>query len=454
MKRLKKLLRLFFIVLISLVAVVFVLLCFSVKPADRTPVQERPSYAKTMRRLDSLQLLVVPASKKGFEVGYAKVNLTPPFVTATAGYGKRLGKDFTGVHDSIYVRSFVIDNGTERIAIVSADLLIIPPAVTERLQHKLRETGFDLDHTFLGATHSHNSIGNWGTGATQFLYGSYRDTVVNFIVQKIAESVRLAAQNLLPTRMKAGTVPIPEAVKNRLSKEGKVDPLFRAIEFHRSDSSKLLMCSFTAHATCLYSRDLELSRDYPGRLVDTLEAQAYDFALFIAGAMGSHGYQTADHGWNCIEEMAGKISERFLSSRDQLQFVEDSSLMLVRIPLALGDPQVRITKDWAIRPWLFNTLFGNYPVSITALRIGDVVMLGTPCDFSGEFNRTLDSLAMQNGVKAIVTSFNGGYIGYATPVRYYDVNHFETRLMNWYGPGTGEYIRECIEKLIMALGNR
>jgi hypothetical protein len=53
----------------------------------------------------------------------------------------------------------------------------------------------------------------------------------------------------------------------------------------------------------------------------------------------------------------------------------------------------------------------------------------------------------------MVTSFNGGYIGYITPVKYYDVDHYETRTMNWYGPGTGEYIVTCQQKMMDAVGH-
>ena len=84
------------------------------------------------------------------------------------------------------------------------------------------------------------------------------------------------------------------------------------------------------------------------------------------------------------------------------------------------------------------------------LRIGDLVMLGTPCDFSGEFNASIDSVAHHHGLKTMVTSFNGGYIGYVTPGKYYDVDHYETQLMNWYAPGTGDYIRDCLEKIMLA----
>ncbi|HYC85987.1 MAG TPA: hypothetical protein VEB86_12235, partial [Chryseosolibacter sp.] len=60
----------------------------------------------------------------------------------------------------------------------------------------------------------------------------------------------------------------------------------------------------------------------------------------------------------------------------------------------------------------------------------------------------LDSAASTFGATVMVTSFNGGYIGYVTPGKYYDLDHHETRLMNWYPPGTGEYVSTCLQKLI------
>src|SRR5690606_35755041 len=105
------------------------------------------------------------------------------------------------------------------------------------------------------------------------------------------------------------------------------------------------------------------------------------------------------------------------------------------------------------RSWLFRTAFGEYPAFLTALRIGDLVMLGAPCDFSGYFHPAIDSAARNYNLQAMITSFNGGYIGYVTPSRYYDHDHYETRLMNWYAPGTGEYIQQNMEQLIRVLSD-
>jgi neutral ceramidase len=194
-----------------------------------------------------------------------------------------------------------------------------------------------------------------------------------------------------------------------------------------------------------------LSRDYPGRLVDAIEKQGYDFVMFMAGAVGSHAGKVPEQGWSCVDLMSEEVAKGFLSNRDRLFHVNDSTLVMHRVPLLLTETQAKLFTDWRFRSWTFDLAFGDYHEFLTVLRVGNIVMLGTPCDFSGEFDRSIDSLAERHGLQAMVTSFNGGYIGYVTPGKYYDEDHYETQLMNWYGPGNGEYIEQCMEQLMLTV---
>jgi neutral ceramidase len=449
---LKKVLRYLLFSIVGIVVLLIVFVISSVGRVDRMPARTLPSYETMMDRLNALDV-DIPKAAAGFSVGFGKSNITPSTPIATAGYGKRKGKPYLHVHDSIYVRAIVLSNGAERVAIVSADLLIIPPTVSIAVEKKLGAIGFSLDNTYLGATHSHNSIGNWSEGATEFIYGAYEDSVVQFIADGIISSILQATKNPLPSKLRHGAIAIPQAVENRLIDGGNEDPFLRVIEVHRADSSKLVLVSYAAHATCLSQGTFELSRDYPGMVVDELEEKDYEFAMFLAGGVGSHRGSAPANNWDCMAWMAGQVTSAFFAGRHTFSEMEDSCLVMRRIPLTLSDPQVKISRDWKLRSWLFRSVFGEYEAFLTVLRIGDVVMLGTPCDFSGEFNASLDSVANHTGVQAMVTSFNGGYIGYLTPGKYYDVDHYETRLMNWYAPGTGDYVRECLEKLMIAVSD-
>jgi neutral ceramidase len=443
---------LFFIA--GLLSLFLLVLLFTVVPVDRTSYKQLPFYSEMKARLDSLHSADVKETSGVFTVGYNVENLVPPFPVATAGYGNRRGQNYTAIHDSIYVRSLVIDNGNQKVAIVSADLLIIPPAVTRALGEKLSTIGYSLKNIYLNATHTHNSIGNWGEGAAGLVYGSYEDSVVQFIADKIVKSIRAASANGVRSRFSYGTIAVPDAVRNRIDGvNGKVDSLLRVVEILRDDSSRLAMVIFNAHPTCLFSKDLELSRDYPGEVVDKIENNGYAFAMFLSGAVGSHGCNPPEYGKPCLTWMADEIVTKFNELRPSMIISKDSTLSFVRLPLALGEPQIKIARDWRLRPWVFKRALGEYQPFINALRLGEVVFLGTPCDFSGELTAAIDSAASVYHKHAVVTSFNGQYIGYITNDVYYDNPHYETRLMNWYGPGNGRYLSESLVRLFATVAD-
>jgi hypothetical protein len=48
----------------------------------------------------------------------------------------------------------------------------------------------------------------------------------------------------------------------------------------------------------------------------------------------------------------------------------------------------------------------------------------------------------------MVTSFNGAYTGYIIPCKYYHLNEYESRLMNWFGPAYNPYVNYMIGEMI------
>lgn len=71
------------------------------------------------------------------------------------------------------------------------------------------------------------------------------------------------------------------------------------------------------------------------------------------------------------------------------------------------------------RGWAFAGRDGD---PLQAWRIGDALWLSTPCDYSGELALELKSLAHTKALHAVVTSFNGDYVGYVVPAKYYAMN--------------------------------
>ena len=235
-------------------------------------------------------------------------------------------------------------------------------------------------------------------------------------------------------------------VENR----GTVDSLIRIVKFEKEGGEKAAIITFTAHATCLHDKVMQLSADWPGLMMQRIDSsKKVDFCSFSAGSVGSHGpFRKKVDKWKQLEYMASGTTHAVYSALDSIPLAYVTQLNMLRQPLYMRDPNVRISSSLVIRPWLFQRFFGKEKVYINMLQVGDVVFTGMPCDFSGELDAPLDSVAALKGHKLLITSFNGGFVGYITRDCWYDVNAYETRTMNWFGPENGAYFSEMIRKLL------
>ncbi|WP_461052625.1 neutral/alkaline non-lysosomal ceramidase N-terminal domain-containing protein [Spirosoma arcticum] len=447
-----KVVRIFGKVLLGLILFIALFLSVSLAPVDDTPYRQMPYYKETKQRLAQLP---APAPAKGMiRAGWSKANITPPYTTPTGGYGARRGKHWRIVSDSIFARAIVLDNGGTRVAIVGLDLLITPPTVTEALKKRLPEVGLRWENVYTGAIHSHNSVGGWAPGLVgQLIAGEYDEKIVTRITDGVLTAIRNAQADMAPVQVGYGQTDASDHITNRIARSGPTQPLdgqIRLLKLKKNTGESALLCTFAGHAT-LFNGDNGgyLSRDYPGSLVDRLEKKSADFALFMAGAVGSTGPRargTTD--FQEIRNYAGDLALRIERTLPQIQTRPDSALTILTLPLGLREPHPRVIGNWRVRPWLFHAIYGDYPSDLKALRIGKTVLLGTPCDFSGEFMADFLPLAAQIGINLMITSFNGGYIGYVTPDRYYERATYETRDMNWFGPYNGAYFEEMMMGLL------
>ncbi|GAA4417166.1 hypothetical protein GCM10023187_49320 [Nibrella viscosa] len=445
-----KLLRILLKVLAGLLIAIFLFLAVSLAPVDDTPYQQTDYYQQTKQRLTQLNPTVT--GKYPIRAGWASANLTPAYTTPTGGYGVRRGKHWETVADSIYVRAIVLDNGTTKAAIVSADLLIIPPTVTEQLKKRLPEVGLHWDKVFMGAIHSHNSIGGWAPGVVGRLFsGEYDEMIVDHITNTILKAIASAQQNIAPVAVGFGQVMAGSLLYNRLNEGNPVDGWFRMLMLQKTTGELALLCTYAGHSTTLDAvQDYKyLSRDYPGVLVDTLAKKTGSFTVFMSGAVGSTGPKAeGETGLDRKQSYALDLASVVLPAIPQITTKPDSTLGIATLPLGLREPNARVLGNWRIRPWLFHDVYGDFPSDLKALRIGNTILVSTPCDFSGELLPEFNAIVKEKQVNLMITSFNGGYVGYITPDAYYNQEAYETQTMNWFGPYNGAYFVEMMKGLI------
>ncbi len=388
----------------------------------------------------------------GLVAGWARVNITPTIPVSMAGYGPR--GPYKSVHDSLFCNTVVFENGVTTAVVISLDMLMVPTQLRDEVTPALESLGFPETSIFLTATHTHNSFGNWEKSiAGQLAFGKFDERVLSILAEQIIETVAVAKGQMNPVVIGFLKADASEIVANRLAPDGHTDPFIRAIVLKRANGKMAIITAFSGHATNLNSDIWELSRDYPGVLNDELEKLPnLEFAMFCAGMVGSHSISLNMPKNQERIEVAGKlIAEKIESRLQDITFQNNFSIGHQRLEIALPPSQLRITKNLRLRSWVFDGFFGPLEAEIYAMDIGDILLIGMPCDFSGELsiNNHLDSLAAIHGKDLFVTSFNGDYIGYITEdIHYSTCTHDEVRVMNWVGPGMGGYFVEIIKGII------
>jgi neutral ceramidase len=200
----------------------------------------------------------------------------------------------------------------------------------------------------------------------------------------------------------------------------------------------------------------EFSGDYPGVWQRAVEASGIQQAAFFAGGVGSHSPRAPQGGFDGAKAMGETLASRTTTLLPQISLSPNVDFAASLAVISLPDLQVRLTDSIRLRPWVARNLMP--PLSETTLlqafRFGNRVWLSTPCDYSGELALQLKAAAREAGVQAVVTSFNGDYVGYVIPSKYYHLDGYEPRVMNFYGARISEVFADTLAKLAVPAKSR
>lgn len=440
----------FMLKLLGICAILLLILAISMlRRVDRTPYQETAFYAAMDQRLDSLQKNLKLNSDSSMLIGWSSENITPDDTVPLAGFGGRDPKEMTGIHDSSFVRTILLQNHHDKVAFISADLLIIHPELSRAVWAALPE-GWRPSNVYFTATHTHSGQGGWAPGSVGYLFaGEYDSARVKFLATKILKSIRDAETNLRPGTIAAGEMEVSHLVKNRLVKDqGIIDPWLKAVLFMQ-DSAKALFTFYSAHATSFGPDNHQLSGDYPAALVQRLKEQTdLDLVAFGAGAVGSMGLKADLSGEKGIHYTAFHLADQLQLFMQMGGGFLKPDITTLQLTVPMREPEFKLTKNIALRSYLFDKAFGAYSTHLSVAIIGQCIFIGMPCDFSGELAVPLYEKARDLGYELIITSFNGDYDGYVIKDDWYDLSRYESRTMSWYGPDAGSYFSEIISRVI------
>ena len=230
------------------------------------------------------------ASAAGLRVGIAIRIVTPdPLLPLSGGVGP--SAPATTKQGELTVRALVLEEGTNRVAIVGADFLGFPAMLGDTVRAAVKT--IPPQNIVIGATHTHSGPdcygfpdGKGGTGADQ----KYLESVC----VRMAEAINDAAANVRPAKLKIATGEARGKIAYNYYAEQLYDPRCHVVQA-LDDSGKPIatLVNYAIHPEVLGNHRGICSPDLVGPLYDRVAEKGGGTALFMNSAQG--GMVTADN---------------------------------------------------------------------------------------------------------------------------------------------------------------
>ena len=161
-----------------------------------------------------------PAQATVFRAGAARGDITPELgIMIVGGFSPYPAKH---IHDPLFVRALVLDDGKQRIAFAICDNLGMPREVCDEARRlTAQRTGIPVSHVLVAGTHTHSAgsaraaTPNANRPGGALITSTELSPYQLMIVRRVADTVQCAVNNLTPARLGWGSGSLPTQVFNR-----------------------------------------------------------------------------------------------------------------------------------------------------------------------------------------------------------------------------------------------
>lgn len=231
--------------------------------------------------------------------GMAIENITPPIGSRLAGHFYETLS--TGIHDPLWAKAIIFQQGEERFAFVFCDLIGLNPHVsTDARASASAKTGIPVKNIVIAATHNHTAPLFYGFQHSYFHGKALSENGVDphekvdyseFLINQIVKVIVKGNESLHPVELEVNTAKQDGLAFNRrfhmkdgkvlfnpgplnpdiVSPAGPVDPEVGILMLKNSETKKYEggLTVFGMHADCIGGT--EMSADYPYYLEQTLK---------------------------------------------------------------------------------------------------------------------------------------------------------------------------------------
>ncbi len=224
------------------------------------------------------------------KAGFARCDITPEKAVPMWGYGARHALLSQGVRDPLFAKALVLEAGKDKVAIVGMDIGRGPtePMITH-IRRAIRETS-GIQWVMIAGSHTHHGPvielkDEPGKGK-----GTFDDAVAyaKALEQHLIEVITQAAANAQPAKIGWDSDNVSWNRNRQTKIEPKpVDPELAVVRVDSLDGKPIaILVNFAAHPVNLSIMDRRFSSEYPGQMMNTVEAALATNCLFMQGAEG------------------------------------------------------------------------------------------------------------------------------------------------------------------------
>jgi len=395
---------------------------------------------------------VRPAYAGELRAGAARIEITPGAGEALplAGYGSRVDPH-KGVHDPLYVRALVVDDGERQGAVISCDVLSITEQMWQRSSARLaRETGIAAELALIAATHTH------GAPSSRRVKPEFEERAARWterVEDAIFQAVRQAKSALQPARfgVAKGKAFVNTNRRARMADggwglginlEGPSDRTLAVVKFETPAGEPIaILMNYPVHGTVMGPRNYQITGDLPGATARYVERHFGDkmVALWTSGASGDQNpiYATQDN-FERVDALARILGEETVSLASRVRTSPRVRISgAQRVVTCPG--QKRADESTPPRPPIRFVDADPVAIRVSLLRIGHLALAGVSGEVLTMIGERLKAESPFSNTY-MVTHANGA-VGYIPDDAAYDQVSYEI----WVSP----IKRGCAENAIV-----
>lgn len=258
--------------------------------------------------------------------GAARVSIVPPFPTQMGGFHDRV-KDFEGVHDELFARAAVLDDGATKLVLIGSDLMAIDAELVRLIRDGITTaTDIPESHIMVCCAHNHSAPSYYQK--TEKGQDDDEPSLKKFLTKQFITAAVEAEKSLRPAKAGFAAGQLVGATRNRQQKNDLIDPQVGVIRIEELEGRQTIatVFNFTGHPVIIGSQNLLLSGEYPGAASRAVEDLLGGVAVFTQGACGDITVHRSGDPFQEIERLGRTVAGEVIKTSGLLTLTENFPL--------------------------------------------------------------------------------------------------------------------------------